>query len=524
MSAAQDAGSSVLNTGIGFARRLRWDTAKRSWNFYALYKKLPVGTPIRPWTPLQRPADAAMLLRQGAEGQLPASRLTSITRQVTLPSSTSVASLTNGPAQLREIQITAPFLEKVRVGNSRLQIRWDGAATPDVDAPIKYLAGDGAGVYQPPGAPLVRSYMTTIDGDGRTYLTYRMWWPMPYRHTADIRIVTPRDAGPLPGITVKVSTEPFPDAPCRWAPFHATYTEIPHPVPGHDMTFLDVNGTGKLVGTVVNFGTVGPTLEGDPHVYVDGAFSPQIQATGTEEWGFGGDYWDGGNRTTTPLAGLPSFDRNPPGTDTEGAAEYRWLIQDQIPFTSSVRVDWEHGGVDDVNGPYAATVLWYGTRTPRAIRTSEFEPGDPVQGAAHQFVAPGATTTVKTGAWWYPVVATVAKFAVVNSSAEQRFSAQLEPNNVGAFLRRTLDTTIRDQEADVFIDGVFAGRWLTAGGFNAVDTHGNARIWRDDEFPLPATLTRGKRTIRVSIVPLPGTSWTAARYSLYTTRDSRTTP
>ena len=39
--------------------------------------------------------------------------------------------------------------------------------------------------------------------------------------------------------------------------FHANHTDVPHPPPGEDMTFLDFRGSGKLVGTVVNFAEVG---------------------------------------------------------------------------------------------------------------------------------------------------------------------------------------------------------------------------------------------------------------------------
>ena len=51
--------------------------------------------------------------------------------------------------------------------------------------------------------------------------------------------------------------------------------------------------SGHLVGTVVTFSHRNElhTLEGDPRFFLDDSKTPQVQGTGTEEWGGGGDYW-----------------------------------------------------------------------------------------------------------------------------------------------------------------------------------------------------------------------------------------
>src|SRR5262249_57751809 len=139
----------------------------------------------------------------------------------------------------------------------------------------------------------------------------------------------------------------------------ANYTDVPRPVRGRDMTLLDFRGSGKLVGTVINFGAVGNTLEGDPRIYLDDSRTPQIAVTGTEEWGMGGDYWQNGRQVSLPLAGLPSSQDNPPGADRDGAAEYRFLVADSVPFNRHIVVTWEHGEANESTQPYRATMLWY---------------------------------------------------------------------------------------------------------------------------------------------------------------------
>jgi hypothetical protein len=97
---------------------------------------------------------------------------------------------------------------------------------------------------------------------------------------------------------------------------------------------------------------------------------------------------------------------------------------------------------------------------------------------------------------------------------------QLDPRNIGAFLRRTFDDCIANQRANIYLDGNFAGTWYDAGASNRTDVDGHQRCWRDEDFPLPASLTTGKSSVNVRIVFLPTTdpqnsAWTAFRYLMY---------
>src|SRR5438046_4276215 len=176
-----------------------------------------------------------------------------------------------------------------------------------------------------------------------------------------------RVAVQLYGISCSVRYEPIHYPPQWWVTVHATYASTPKPRPGQDMTFLDVKGSGKLVGTVIYFSAPDSTLEGDPHIYLDESKTPQIAVTGTEEWGLVGNYWNGGHQVSLPLGGLPSSINNPPGMNIDGAALYRFLIADSIPFNRHLLVRWEHGGLDESLHSYRATMLWYGMPTQTAL-------------------------------------------------------------------------------------------------------------------------------------------------------------
>ena len=100
---------------------------------------------------------------------------------------------------------------------------------------------------------------------------------------------------------------------------------------------------------------------------------------------------------------------------------------------------------------------------------------------------------------------------------------RLDPHNIGAYLRRTFDDCVANQRANIYLDNAFAGTWYDAGASNRGGIDGHQRCWRDEDFPLPASLLAGKSSVTVRIEFVPTTSprnssWTAFRYQLYSFR------
>lgn len=517
LNTAESQGSSIVATSIPFQQSIRWTSQHANGNFYALYRKLPYGSNLATWSGSEPVNDVATLLSCSASEVMTQS-MSQQQGSLTLRANevTPVVTL-NGPAQIRALDFRVASGEMVQFGNARLLIYWDGNNQPAVDAPLKFLAGDGAGVYFPQGRQLVQGWMASMTGDKSGAMNFHLAWPMPFSSRARIAI----QAGvPLSGIHWSVSYEPFGDHAQWWGTFHATYTGVIHPRRGQDMTFLDVTGSGKLVGTVINFTRPGSTLEGDPHIYLDDSQTPQIAVTGTEEWGLGGNYWNGGQQVSLPLGGLPSSINNPPGTDTDGAALYRFLIADSIPFNRHLVVRWEHGGVDESTLPYRAVMLWYGTPVQTSILSDDLMPVASTSAFAHHYVATGQHTYRLTAAYEYTVQSLLSTATGTALTGTTSFAMRLDPRNVGAFLRRTFDDCVANQRASIYLDGHFAGTWYDAGASNGTGIDGHRRCWRDEDFPLPAALTAGKSSVNVRIVFVPTTDpqdseWTAFRYSMF---------
>ena len=512
-------GSSIVATALPFQQRLVWSSQHPNGNFYALYRKLPYGSPLPSWNAGAPVSDVIALLRCAGSDIVPQGlSLQQGKLSLAAGRETPVVTLA-GPAQVRALSLEAPASEMVSLGNSRLRIYWDGKSQPDVDAPLKFLAGDGAGVYAPQGRPLVQGLMAGAEQLNNGAMRFNLYWPMPFSSQARVTLVS---TDSLSDVSWSAGYEPFPDPPQWWGTFHATYTSVPRPRPGQDMTFLDVRGSGKLVGTVINFTAPDGTLEGDPHIYLDDSQTPQIAGTGTEEWGLGGDYWNGGRQVSLPLGGLPSSINNPPGADIDGAALYRLLIADSIPFNRHLLVRWEHGGVDQGTHPYRAVMLWYGNPAQTAQLSDEVLPASNASRLAHDYSATGESVYRLTAGYEYTVQSPLITAAGTRTTGTASFTMKLDPRNLGAYLRRTFDDCIANQRANVYLDGVFAGTWYDAGASNAngAGIDGHRRCWRDEDFPLPASLTAGKSQVNVRIAFVPTTdpqdsSWTAFRYQMY---------
>ena len=128
------------------------------------------------------------------------------------------------------------------------------------------------------------------------------------------------------------------------------------------------------------------------------------------------------------------------------------------------------------------------------------------------------------------------------------FIVNIDPDNVGAMLRRKLDYSFPNQRAEVYISDAsgsenwqHAGTWYLAGSNTCVysDPRGELakrlyvvqtsnRRFRDDEFLIPSKLTKGKSAVRVRIKFTPEerdlypdyryprqTAWSELRYTVY---------
>src|SRR5436305_12535803 len=190
LNAQQSQGSSIVATSIPFQDSMQWTSQHANGNFYALYRKLPYGSPLSTWNGQKPVNDVVNLLRcSGSEIVPRSSSQRSGNLSLVAHRETPVVTL-NGPAQIRALEFQVSPQEMVEFGNARLLIYWDGETHPSVNTPIKFLAGDGAGIYFPRHRQLVQGWIAGMRQDQTGAMDVHLYWPMPFSSRARIAILT----------------------------------------------------------------------------------------------------------------------------------------------------------------------------------------------------------------------------------------------------------------------------------------------------------------------------------------------
>jgi hypothetical protein len=248
-----------------------------------------------------------------------------------LPGETLVMADLSGAGMITHIWVTVANNEFAWPRLLRLRVYYDGHKTPSVDAPL----GDFFGVSHGSERDL-NSIMIHDSSLGRARNSY---WPMPYRKSCRIT-VTNEGERIVPMFYYHVDYRKYATLPADIGYFHAYYRQERPARAGHNYEFLNINGTGHYVGTVM--GVIQTQLswfgEGDDLFYIDGAKQPQIYGTGSED--YFNDAW-GLRDSDGPWTGTPMAEGERLGSRLSA---YRWHIPDPIAFKTSLWAGIEHAG------------------------------------------------------------------------------------------------------------------------------------------------------------------------------------
>lgn len=428
------------------------------------------------------------------------------------PGATATIATAKGSGALTALGFELPQLGAHPVGTevlqkARLRATFDGERT--IDSPLGEFYGSGLGLYN------VKSFMF-----GMTPATKKLdaWWLMPYAKNAKIELYN----GSSETITGKATTTTSADA--KWAGelangtvghFRAT-SQSAQATFGRDVMFLETVGRGRVMGVTqtVNGGPKSgwrlAYLEGDERVFVDGATSPALHGTGTEDFYEGGWYFNR-DAFTTPTTGTPVKDR---ADCVEGCTGmYRLLLAEGINFDNSMRFSIEHGQGDDEPALEASTTYWYGLPTGSQVWSDSVDVGSPASEKAHDYKASDVGKVTKLTSRYEGIDGPAANVTLDARAtwAQISFKVAVPAANQGVTLRRTSDQAKPYQSAKVAIDGVAAGTWY--------QPLGNAdQRWLDDSFVVPASLTAGKKSVTVTLSPAAGSPpWSAAAYQAIAT-------
>jgi len=551
-------GSDLIWTPIPFERSFQMAYGRTHYGTgYYIYDKfvpgIPLSHPMQSWD--EQTADAndvlALLARAGSD-IAPTTGVAERRGVVEIPAGGTVEVVRlKKKAEIRALQFSISRAEAPAFEHVRLRITWDGRKQPSIDAPVSLFYGAGTLFNRDNREYLVKAFPVSIHfTPDRVELA--CYFPMPFFRSARIELA---GAGAsVSGVQWRLRTMPEQEPANHLAYFHATYRDIPYPVPGEDMTWLDTRGiegardwSGSFVGTSFIFSHEGrlSTLEGDPRFFFDDSLTPQAQGTGTEEWGGGGDYWARGAYASLPLTGhpvgapMPCTTPSPERSDCKpGVASlamndedkiesaYRFLLGDLMPFGKNAVIRMEHGGTDQADEHYEAVTYWYGLPSPSLVETDHLQIGNLADERAHGYQSPQASApyTISSRYEWgvdtfdgkqvFPETQDTGR----TTTGTSQFRLRVRADNVGVMIRRKLDYTFPDQRAEVYIaddpnsQGQLAGIWYLAGSNRCVYSHPRSELgepgheietsnrrFRDDELLVPRDLTRGRKAIWVRI-------------------------
>ena len=492
---------------IPFAKSLKITMQGRVKFYHFLYERYPHGTPVTTFTGKE---DRTILLRAFAEqGEdlLPPSDA-EVTRSEfpAIEPGKSVELFHTGKAgTIARVVIEGDASEEF-LRRAELEMRWDESPYPDVVAPVGMFFGPAVR----PEAVRAMPVKVELLPENRMRLT--SCFRMPFWRSARIALVNRSrgSAGPLGPIRAEIHVTP-PRFDENEAGYFRTLYREGRTEMGRDWLLYRAAGTGRLLGVVQTMDGA-HYCEGDEHFAIDGAGSPQINGTGSEDY-YLACFWPNRN-FNFPFAGCVGDVKLRPGA----ACYYRFHLEATVPFYGEIDARIQHGGRSDIVSEYRSLAFAYLRRKPALRETDLLDVANPTSERMHDYRATRSTLTEETAASHEgsDTETVVRDRGRRHEGGEITFTVAIEPGNAGMRLRRRLDQNVGRQSAEVYVDGEYAGTWYHA-------DHNPHLRWFDSDHDVPATLTRGKSELKVRLVPREGDGhgpWTDFRYQAFVFADT----
>lgn len=215
----------------------------------------------------------------------------------------------------------------------RLEITWDGAATPAVSVPLGDFFAQNLGPMVPMDTALL------VSAEGRSFVSYI---PMPFRTGARVKIINDsKDISTV--IYYDVDYRRVQALPEDALYFHAWWSRNPATTPGQAFQVLPrISGHGRFLGMSVGVQT-NPAYgkswwgEGEVRMFLNkDQAHPSLVGTGTED--YIGSGW-GQSAYSNRFQGAPVAD------ETLGRwSFYRFHVPDPVIFDSGIEVTWQQIG------------------------------------------------------------------------------------------------------------------------------------------------------------------------------------
>jgi len=469
---------------IPFAQRLRIAVKGKFEFYHVVYERYPHGTAVETFTgkedrailmdAFQRLGEAPAGLDEGTESVAAFDGIDPLEEIVLLESDQAGC--------IRAITLECDGSDAM-IGECEIRMTWDEHLLRDVSAPVGFFFGSAVRATNMRTLPM---RMEKLD-EGRVRMT--SWFPMPFWSAARVTLInrSSQRLGPL-SATISVGAQEYPQD--RSGYFTALYRRG-QTTYGRDWLFCESPGTGWFVGAVQSMQGE-HYCEGDEHFRIDGAISPQINGTGTEDY-YLACFWS--NREfNSPFANCVGDVRAEAGGTLKGAYT---LPSCYSRFHLDARI--QHGGQSHIRSNYGSIAFYYLRKRPALVQTDYIDVGCRASEAMHDYKAPGSVLTGVVeahpeGGYFQTSFCDEGRS---HAKGAITLSVAVSGKNKGVRLRRRLDQKSPRQCARVFVDGTFAGTWY--------HPDGNEHLrWFDAEFDIHPSHTAGKERLDLRLEVVVG--------------------
>lgn len=275
----------------------------------------------------------------------------------------------SGPGAISHIWFTIADDEPYHLKRIVLRMYWDRETNPSVEAPIGDFFGLGLGDYH-----AWQSELLSVANDK----ALNSFFPMPFAQYARIT-VTNEGKQPIYALFYNIDYRTYSHPlPAGTLYFHAQYRQAQ---PNHGWTnawesngdpavngkanldgknnyvWMEAKGHGQYVGVTMSVLQNQDDWwgEGDDMFFIDGATSPDIVGTGSEDYFLGAlDF--GGHPFSYQLYGAPVV-----GEELAGgrSSVYRFHLDQPIPFEKSLKATIEDGNGNHRSDNFYSVAYWY---------------------------------------------------------------------------------------------------------------------------------------------------------------------
>ena len=436
-------------------------------------------------------------------------------KNVTIPAGGSITVYDkSGSGAISSIKFNTKSLTRNILSDIRIRAYWDGNAMPAVDAPIgtffgnEYKSSDGN----------LRTLMVGMNLEVGTSLSCYNYFPMPFWTNAKIELY---NIGSTDISLDELELQFTPSAVCSYDKNRtgfftsSNYYEPTDNEKGKNSLIAEVSGAGHMVyGTITGY-NIGAGCEGDLRVFIDGKKSPSIESDGTESWGS----WGWGFVTPPQSHAFSSY--NGEWNSNANWSQTRLTMGDSFFFGRSLRVELEHGTVNQGMGQHSGQIFYYLLPKPKGetvlLETDKLDLSVAADLISHHYKVDGTYSTNSLTSTYANGLPSQSPSITANVhsgfTGDISFAVKVDPHNSGVILlRQSSQEKQGGQCADVYVDGVHVTEclWL-------YPNYNHICKWLDDEFFIPSNYTKDKSSVNITISPKTmngSVNWTESKYTV----------